>query len=82
MKDHTISEIKEKNNVISISGDSAEPVFMIPSKYANFLQLEYGDPVYFKSFASPKQLLKFVERINDGDQRTVLISSQRFEKVK
>jgi len=79
MKDHTISEVKEKNNVISISGDSAEPVFMIPSKHANFLQLEYGDPVYFKSFASTKQLLKFVERIKDEDQRTVLISSQRFE---
>lgn len=79
MKDHTISEVKEKNNVISISGDSAEPVFMIPSKHASFLQLEYGDPVYFKSFASPKQLLKFVERIKDEDQRIVLISSQRFE---
>lgn len=77
MKDHTISEVKEKDNVISISGDSSEPVFMIPSKYAKFLQIDYGDPVYFKSFDTPKQLLKFVEGIKGGGQRTVLISSQK-----
>ncbi|MCA2003738.1 MAG: ParB N-terminal domain-containing protein [Candidatus Nitrosotenuis sp.] len=77
MKDHSISEVKEKDNVISISGDSSEPVFMIPSKYAKFLQIDYGDPVYFKSFDTPKQLLKFVESIKGGGQRTVLISSQK-----
>lgn len=77
MKDHTISEVKEKDNVISISGDSSEPVFMIPSKYAEFLQLDYGDPVYFKSFDTPRQLLKFVDDKKDRIMRTVLISPQR-----
>ncbi len=78
MKDHTISEVKEKDNVISIEGDSSEPVFMIPPQYAEFLQLNYGDPVYFKSFDSPKHLLKFAEGIKGEDLRTVLISSHRF----
>lgn len=78
MKDHTISEVKEGDNVISIGGDSSEPVFMIPSEYAKFLQLDLGDPVYFKSFESPRQLLKFAESIKGGDQRTVLISSHKF----
>lgn len=77
MKDHTISEVKEDDNVISIGGDSSEPVFMIPSEYAKFLQLDYGDPVYFKSFDTPRQLLKFVDDKKDRIRRTVLISPQR-----
>lgn len=76
-KNHTISEIKEDDTVISISGDSSEPVFMIPSKHAKFLQLDFGDPVYFKSFRTCKQLQKFVDNLEDQNQRIVIIASQK-----
>lgn len=76
MKDHTISEVKEDDRVISIGGDSSEPVFMIPPKCAKFLQLNYGDPVYFKSFSTRKQLQGFVDRLEEN-QRIVVISSQK-----
>lgn len=76
-KNHTISEIKEDDRVISISGDSSEPVFMIPSKHAKFLQLNFDDPVYFKSFSTCKQLQKFVDTLGGQNQRIVVISSQK-----
>lgn len=77
MKNHTISEIKENDTVISIGGDSSEPVFMIPSEYAKFLQLNFGDPVYFKSFNTHKQLQKFVDSLEGQNQRIVVIASQK-----
>jgi len=79
MKDHTISEVKEDENVIAIGGDSSEPVFMVPSKYAEFLHLDAGDPVYFKSFSTCSQLRRFVDRMEEQktNPRIVIISSQR-----
>lgn len=77
MKDHTISEVKEDERVISIGGDSSEPVFMIPPEHAKFLQLNFGDPVYFKSFSTHKQLQKFVDSLAGQNQRIVVISSQK-----
>ncbi|KER05773.1 ParB-like nuclease domain protein [Marine Group I thaumarchaeote SCGC AAA799-E16] len=76
-KNHTISEIKEDDTVISISGDSSEPVFMIPSEHAKFLQLNFGDPVYFKSFSTHKQLQKFIDNLEGQNQRIVVITSQK-----
>ena len=76
-KNHTISEIKEDDTVISISGDSSEPVFMIPSKHAKFLQLNFDDPVYFKSFSTCKQLQKFVDTLEGQNQKIVVIASQK-----
>jgi hypothetical protein len=77
MKDHTISEVKEDDRVISIGGDSSEPVFMIPPEHAKFLQLNFGDPLYFKSFSTNKQLQKFVDSLEGQNQRIVVISSQK-----
>lgn len=77
MKDHTISEVKEDDRVISIGGDSSEPVFMIPPEHAKFLQLNFGDPIYFKSFSTHKQLQKFVDSLEGQNQRIVVISSQK-----
>jgi hypothetical protein len=77
MKDHTISEVKEDDMVISIGGDSSEPVFMIPSEHAKFLQLNFGDPVYFKSFSTNKQLQRFVDSLESQNQRIVVIASQK-----
>lgn len=77
MKDHTISEVREDDKVISIGGDSSEPLFMIPSKHARFLKLNYGDPVYFKSFRTHKQLQKFADKLESKDQRIVVLSSQK-----
>ena len=77
MKDHTISEIKEDDSVISIGGDSSEPVFMIPPEHAKFLQLNFGDPLYFKSFSTNKQLQKFVDSLEGQNQRIVVIASQK-----
>jgi len=77
MKDHTISEVKEDDRMISIGGDSSEPVFMIPPEHAKFLRLNFGDPVYFKSFSTNKQLLKFVDSLEGQNQRLVVIASQK-----
>ena len=76
-KNHTISEIKEDDTVISISGDSSEPVFMIPSKHAKFLQLNFDDPIYFKSFSTCKQLQRFVDTLEGQNQKIVVIASQK-----
>lgn len=77
MKNHTISEIKEGDMVTSIEGDDAQPVYMIPSKYAEFLNLDHGDSVYFKSFTTAKQLQKFVDKTKERNIRTLVVSTEK-----
>lgn len=75
LKDHTISEIKEDDMMISIEGDSSEPVLMIPPNYARRLGLDSGDRVYFKYVSTPKQLQKLAEAAKDRRQKLLIMST-------